>query len=383
MATITGLKLTQLNNLALGSTGTRLYVVSAAGSSFQMYEKDLYTTLNTLHVSGAYQPKFEDWRFVHKSGAESITGSKTFVSANTFDGTTTFKSNMFISGYIGASPFFIQGVNPNSSILVPYGLLLATGANYSVSWSGRKLYTDQNIASNIGDISLDWNNRILSGNNWTKNFQYILTSADSGNLVVDSYSTGNVLNNRIISLSGDLYSTGNNLQTQVNTLTTNLYTTGLNSHNNSINLSGRLYTTGSTLDNKINSLSGYSDGFLVHKTGSETISGNKYFSAAGGLRVVGLNNGIADITVDPNNYTLIDNNPFTSVEWNAKQLLNGGNIRLDWDALKISGNWQVATSFLPTGLISPGTIGQLTISGSSLLVCTGSNTWGKISITPL
>ena len=270
MSTITGLKLTQMGVLSLGSTGSRFYVVSAGGSSFQMYEKDLYNTLNTLHVSGAYQPKSEDWRFVHTSGNEYVTGVKRFASSINSDLITSY-SNLSIHTPI---------VNILGATLLP--------------------------RAGLG-TSLDWSGRILSGN-WVKNGQYILTNIDSGNLynlttgfsgqanlnyatISNLVTTGYNNYNNDINISGNLVLTGSNLynltnnfsgvfntsgtnwQNQLNTLTTNLYTTGSSNYNNSINLSGRLQTTGSNLYSYLNTFSGNSQNF----TTSITPTGSGYY----------------------------------------------------------------------------------------------------------
>jgi len=100
MATITGLKVSELSNLALGSTGTLFYAASASANSFKMSEQSLYNTLYALHLSGVFSPKSEDWRFVHKTGTESITGTKTFVAVlNSLGGlnTTTIQASSLSS----------------------------------------------------------------------------------------------------------------------------------------------------------------------------------------------------------------------------------------------------------------------------------------------
>ena len=83
-ANVTGLKVTELGTMTDGTTGSMFHIVSSAGNSYKMYERDFYSMVNRLHISGEYTSKAEDWRFIHKSGTEKITGAKTFVNPTTF-----------------------------------------------------------------------------------------------------------------------------------------------------------------------------------------------------------------------------------------------------------------------------------------------------------
>ena len=148
---VTGLKVSELSRLVLGTTGTLFYVVAPPTNSFKMYESDVYNTLNTLHISGNYQPKMEDWRFVHKTGVESITGSKTFVGG--------IKTDVITSSTLSTA----------NSPIVSLGegrLFSSVLGGLSVDWSGRKL------ANTSSATSLDWQNKTLSGN-WVAQSLYV------------------------------------------------------------------------------------------------------------------------------------------------------------------------------------------------------------------
>lgn len=146
MSTITGKQLSDLSTLTLGATTTRFYAVSSSNNSYQITEENLYNTLNKLHISGAYQPKNEDWRFIHKTGTESITGFKTFVNNTTFS-----------DSIIGDS---ISDSSSDVSINTLNRYLYDGSANYSIKWA------DRYLLDSTETLAIDWNNRILSGN-WT------------------------------------------------------------------------------------------------------------------------------------------------------------------------------------------------------------------------
>jgi hypothetical protein len=169
MATITGQRLSNLATLAIGTTGTLFYAESASTNSFKMYEVGLYNTLYKLQLSGNFQPKNEDWRFVHTTGIETITGNKTFASQ--------INTNYFVeqNGNLGTSTF----------IFMPSGWCISPGAL----------------------TSLDWNNKILSGNwkNQTLQSSGIYGINITGGNIKTTYirDTNNIIsvdpNNRILS----------------------------------------------------------------------------------------------------------------------------------------------------------------------------------------
>ena len=151
-----------------------------------------------------------------------VTSNAVFVTGNqTVGGNKTFSGNHFLfdiypsgAGYTGVS-----------------GLVFQTGV------SGRFYFNDTG-----NQVSIDVNNRILSGN-WNANNLNL-----SGNPVATA---------------ANLQSTGSNLQGQVNTLTTNLG------------------TTGSNLQNQINANSGNlvnGDFGIIRTTGTQTFIDKKTFS---------------------------------------------------------------------------------------------------------
>lgn len=154
MATITGQKLTDLTTITAGamSSGFMFYTVSPGSASYKIYERDLFNAMSALHISGAFQPRGEDWRFVHKTGDESITGSKTFINDALFNGYvavvdsigTAYLEDLNINGM---NVYLNNGTIKDSNIL-----------SLLIDCLNRKLYA---AGSNI---SLDWQNRVLSGN---------------------------------------------------------------------------------------------------------------------------------------------------------------------------------------------------------------------------
>lgn len=140
MSTITGLRVSELQSLALGSTGTLFYAASASTNSYKMSERDLYATLYRYHLSGAFQPKDEDWRFVHKTGSETITGEKTFVNNIILTNLASLQVEDFMIDPLGN---LVSNLNDNF-----ISLQSGTIGQYGAS----------------PEVSIHINNRTLSGN---------------------------------------------------------------------------------------------------------------------------------------------------------------------------------------------------------------------------
>lgn len=162
---ITGLKLTELSELSMGATGTKYYTVTSAGNSYYMTNNSLFRTLSGLYLNDTYQLKNEDWRFVHKTGTESITGIKTFYSSMIANG----------GGNIS--------LDSNARTLYDS---LASG---SLEWDGRNLY------DNLGNQSINWGfNKFLKDNNNTISVQWDDRIArDSSNLYSISWDDRQLL----------------------------------------------------------------------------------------------------------------------------------------------------------------------------------------------
>jgi len=213
--TITGQRLSELSTLTLGATGSAFYITSSSENSYKIYERDLYTTLNKFHISGDYQPKFEDWRFVHKTGNESITGIKNFVDDITINGSSlaTLVDWRFVhttgDQLITGLKTFYSGIKVHAAIGLnkvldtsDYTLHPADNANASIDWDNGFLRDAWATSENVLDWknsflylndgatkTVDWQNRVLSGN-WTiENFTNI-----SGNSVslANGFETGQV-----------------------------------------------------------------------------------------------------------------------------------------------------------------------------------------------
>lgn len=166
---ITGLKVTELTNLSLGSTGTRVYAVSAAGNSYQMSMNGLSDTLSGLYFNNIYQPKAEDDRFVHTTGDEIIYGGKSYTDNQHHTG------HLYGQEYIpdtyrwyilqdGSARFvnqveipYIKNVNSATAVSLSDSILYDFNSTFSVDWGSRYLQKSDN------SISLNWEDRIISG----------------------------------------------------------------------------------------------------------------------------------------------------------------------------------------------------------------------------
>lgn len=143
---ITGLRLSELSHLTLGSTGTRLYAVTQGGNSFQMTINAVFDTLSGLYLNDIYQYKSEDFKYVHKTGNESITGEKTFVNSvilGSFNTTELINTDM------------VSGVSNNYNFNFNNGLLRAGNSGTFINLADRRLF------DSFGDVTLDWQNGIL------------------------------------------------------------------------------------------------------------------------------------------------------------------------------------------------------------------------------
>lgn len=205
MATITGLKLSELSTLALGSTGTLFYAASAASNSYKMYEKDLYNTINRLHISGDYQPKIEDWRFVHKTGNERITGEKTFVNNMILTNTSSLQvEDLIIDSYgnlvsnLNDNFISLQSGTIGQYFASPEVSIHINNRALSGNWSAQKFSPTGIYGKTDSSKYIDFNNYGLSGGWSVENLHS--NKSISGNLV-----SGNRLVSRVIHSSG-LYS---------------------------------------------------------------------------------------------------------------------------------------------------------------------------------
>lgn len=286
MATLTGLKVSELTTLALGSTGTLFLATSSSANSYKMYEKDLYATLNKFHISGAYQPKNEDWRFIHKTGAENITGLKTFVSS-------------IVTPYI-------YDTGENSSIQVNNRRLYDSSSNISVDWDSKYLNGPETksldwkyrfLQDSDDNIKLSWESGILSGNWNASNIkvsgQALLNLTYANNLYVDrtndQYITGikrfndTALFNNIGGYDGNdsyINMISNHMQTNSDLPSLNWSNKVLYNDDGSTNLdwgNKRLSGTWNAQSLTINNQNIITGNTVVYITGNQLISGVKSF----------------------------------------------------------------------------------------------------------
>ncbi len=240
-ATITGQKLSQLNNLVLGTTGCLMYIVNELDQNFNINISELFNTLSGLYLNQNYVLSVNDSRYVHSTGTENIYGSKSlydllysYSGAVITNGLANFNSGYaFIGSQNGSNMTGIYWTsvtnNENSKVLDIGNQYLFNNANLiGISFGTGLLY------DNIGAISADYNNRVLSGN-WYSQALYISGSAlaTAGNIALTGQQNWNVANNNSINISGNLQTTGSVLNNRISGVSGEL--------GNIINWSGLLY----------------------------------------------------------------------------------------------------------------------------------------------
>jgi len=236
----------------------------------------------------------------------------------------------------------------------------------------------------------------------------------TGQWIPAGVTVSGVLQSGILSIIEDLTLTGQALRNNDLNLSGNLNASGRRAWDDAINLSGYLFATGSTLNDKINSLSGYNDNFLVHRVGTESISGKKIFSytrndedvfvAGSGSEVafrIGRSGILAyqvllgggNLVLDTHNCKLYDyvlgndsiawsarllsdRNGSQSISWADRILHDKDVASLDWRARALSGEWKGnITGVLPTTLVTYFRLSGLGNTLSGDLNATGRRAW--------
>lgn len=363
MATITGLRLSQLQALTLGSTGTLFYAASANSNSYRIYEKDLYNTLYTLHLSGALQPKNEDWRFVHITGNESITGEKTFVNNVSMEGFLSVQGQISTpliedQGIAGINIYYSNGLIKDSNVL-----------NTLIDCVNRNLY-----GVDGSTITLDWGNRRLSGQWDVQDLTISGQPIATGNL--------NFIANKMVLTTGNQNISGQktffgptifyNPAYSVNYLNFQSGTNGyLNFSDNSsietihtVNRTTRDSTNAVSIDWENKRLSGIwrmnnqqipTGNRVVMTTGNQNISGTKTFW---GIVEIPLFSLYVDNILSYSNPStfgvvstsdgLLNYGGATSIDWKNRLLENAtAETMLDWGNKILSGNWNASNIVTP------------------------------------
>lgn len=94
-------------------------------------------------------------------------------------------------------------------------------------------------------------------------------------------------------------------------------------------------TTVGGLDSRVDSLSGYTNQFLVHKTGNEFITGDKTF--VNGIRCEG---SVDTQGLGVNTISLLDSDVVFDLQ-TSDVFDNGSNVSLNWNNRILSGEWNV------------------------------------------
>lgn len=394
MATITGIRVDQMGQLALMSTGSLFYVVSAAGNSYRMYEKDLYNSLYALHLSGFFQPKAEDWRFVHMSGNETITGNKSFVGDIT-------GGNIYARVLYG----FDAGSNVTNLQYDLWNRIIYDPPNVFINIPQRGFVDDNGITGiinrsltrqlvdDLGSVALDWKSRTLVGS-WT----IPSSNSISGQIV----TTGNraVMTTGIQNISGTKTFYGDvvfyNPTYGANYLK---FTSGAGGYLNFSDNAGveSINTTARTLSDPV--------GNIVINWANHVLLGATTYSPPygfpGGLAPYSLNwdagimsgdwtlqDSMGKTCLDGGYRCLTDKNASTTVDWGntfslksynlrdsantvcmwwgVRQLVDadGSTITLDWDNLGLSGIWTMNNQKIVTGTNVVYTTGSQNIPGT-------------------
>lgn len=328
MATITGQRLSELTRMDLGGTGTKFYAVSSNNNSFYISEKDLYQTLYSLHLSGAFQPKNEDWRFLHVTGNETVTGTKTFTQL------TKFSS-------INSSGAWVPLITGSKILLGSAGNI--SGSNINIAGFSN---TTPCIGEAAGKLNIAASNSIGGGvaiGNGAGRYSNANSVVFIGALAGGSSASAN--SNLSLAMAG-----------------TNSICIGDSAGYDATDATDCVfigYNAGYTATNAPNSIFIGSSAGATTPNASESIflGNNAGIDRAKTLWIDGAS------STDPLIYGEFDNR----ILWiNGALIVTGKMI--------ISGN-------APSTPTSPGISGQIAMSGQKLFLCTGVNKWGYINIT--
>ena len=355
---------------------------------------------------------------LYTSGDQSISIDMEYISGVATSGFNTGALNNYLS--LSATGQFYAASNPSGFINNLSGLSIGyvTGISGNLQLQINGLATSLNLALTGQDLynltaglSGQINLNFATISNLQSTGQQVLDVANNNsiNLSGNIFLTGNLLNNRIDSLSGyslskveanslyylssnpsgfitgvsignfvtrqetgQFYSVSNPLQfaTSGDIITTGQQVWSV-ANNNSINLSGNLFVTGSTLDSKINSLSG----FVLSTTGVQQSISGLITTGQADTRYYSINNPSGFITgINTGNFlSRQETGQFYAVN-NPLQFANSGNLfntgsLLDQKINSLSGN-NYYQSYNPSGFVdnlsglSTGYI--LNLSGSLL-----------------
>lgn len=229
---------------------------------------------------------------INLSGNLLLTGQRIWGDSN--NNALNLSGNLLnVSGVLASQ---IAGASAGVSTLNGFSgsiQVLPTGQNITIQSTGFKIYIGATGFITSGDLLNSISGFIQTGN---ADLRYYAISnpaqfVTTGNL----YLTGSNLDGKINALSGLLTATGalvlnisGGLDVRIRAtgqaawisangaasgLSGNLNASGRRAWDDAINLSGRLVATGALISN----ISGWSDFTFVHKTGNESINGEKYF----------------------------------------------------------------------------------------------------------
>lgn len=345
----------------LGSGENQFKIIREPGGRLQI--------LTTGDVLGAqWNPASSTWDIVGQSNLGDNTVQLSSVAAN-FTAPSTFNNTVYASQ-------IVDNATNNAQLDVDGNAIIDYNAKTSINWINRYL-----IDALGTSVTLDWNNRFLSGT-----WNVLGGIRTSGAALITGMNTGNFIST---TQTGQFYPYSNpsNFANSGN-----LYTTGSNLYNLINNFSGVFNNSGVVLESQIMALSGHSRVSAINVTGFGNQTGVINFSGLGSLTVLtgagnfiyfsgssaavgnngdGLNLSGNLYSTGSNLYNLINN--FSGV-------FNNSGFVLESQIIALSGHSRVSainvTGFgNQTGVINFSGIGSVTVmtGSNNFIYFSGSN----------
>lgn len=407
MATITGLRLSELTQLSLGTTGTKFYAVTSSNNSFWIAEKNLYQTMYNLHLSGVFQPKNEDWRFIHVTGNETLTGTKIFTQLTKFNAIHSSGawiplitgnrmvlgsagnisgSNINLAGYNNTTPCFGENagsLNSAGSNGLPNSVVIGSNAGKYANASSVVFIgyyagaSDLSASSNLG-AALAATNSVFIGDsaglfadNSTDCVYLGYNAGASATSAANSVFIGSSAGANMSSASACIF-IGNSAGVD------RPYTLCIDPTSASTPLIYGEFDTRLAQINGNQKITGY-------------VSGNMIMPGTDGIL---FKNNLRLFSNDTNYLKLEDaNGPTDILSYNmADEILTivesctVGEVFHVNNYSNLMGNTRIEKLIIsgtaPSTPTSAGISGQVGLSGQKLFICTGTNKWGYINITP-
>lgn len=373
-ATITSLSnygVKNINNLSgnLTLSGINNIGISASGNTLFVSGQDLATATN-LGLTGSVLNN----RIISLSGDLAATGTTLYaliqassagVSSLSVTGSNPFSGAVNITGaggtqviLSGSNTIIVSGIQGSAGGSA--GVNTLNGISGALTLSGAGNITIQNSGASTIFISGD-----------------VSTLATTSNL----QTTGSILNNRIISLSGDLQTTGSNLQSRYLALSGNVVSTGQILNARIISLSGDLASTGTILNNKIDSIiqtgaTVLNGQLLIGTSGLNAFEQGNLYGVSGIYIISG--SGSLGVSIDTNTLATASNLTITGSTLNNRIISLSGDLASTGTTLNnrinTVNNLPKVTGFSVTGSTSQTGLLNFSGIGGTFLLLSGNNT---------